>query len=283
MNGQLSWPRTVAIVGITLLGQVLGMTSHEVWAEPQGYVFTPLVFLGQTTPGGQQFLEVFDSSRINNRGDVLFGSNVTADDAGGLFLLSRGKISQPPARLGEPAPGGGIFSLGTLLPTAFTDKGEAGFVWVLDPFCFLDPEECPFGVNAGVYRFSQGADSVTPVVTPRVTLTPDGELFAGAHFGARLNNKGDLVFAGIVPTDHGIHLPDEAYIGLGARLFKANKKGGLSNIIGPGDAAPGAVSSTGSSCRGSTTGVMWPSWATSPARSVVLRAPPASDSHPLSQ
>jgi hypothetical protein len=83
-------------------------------------VFTPLVFLGQTTPGGQQFLDVFDSSRLNNRSDVLFGSNMTADDAGGLFVLRRGEISQIPASVGEPAPGGGTFSLGTLLPMPST-------------------------------------------------------------------------------------------------------------------------------------------------------------------
>jgi hypothetical protein len=94
-------------------------------------------------------------------------------------------------------------------------------------------------VNAGVYRFSQGADRVTPVVTPGVTLAPGGELFAGAHFGASLNNQGDVGFAGMVPTDQGIHLPDEAYIGQGAGLFKANKQGEISSIIGPGDPAPG--------------------------------------------
>jgi hypothetical protein len=43
-------------------------------------------------------------------------------------------------------------------------------------------------VNADVYRFSQGADTVTPVVTPGVTPAPGGGLYAGAHFGASLDN-----------------------------------------------------------------------------------------------
>jgi len=238
MSRQTFWQRLVAVMGVALLVAVVGTGSHAVLADPTGFVFTPLVFLGDPTPGGETFLDVFDSSRINNRGNVLFGANVTVDEEGGLFLVNRGELSQIPAHAGEPAPGGGVFSLGTLLPTTFNDKGDAGFVWVLDPF-ILPPEGSPIGVNAGVYRFSQGADTVTPVVTPGVTPTPGGELFAGAHFGASLNNKGDLVFAGIVPTDQGIHLPDEAYIGLGVGVFKANKNGHISSIIGPGDPVPG--------------------------------------------
>lgn len=238
MRKHMYWQSLVAVVGVVLLVGVVGSRSPNVWAHPKGYVFTPLVFLGDPTPGGETFLDVFDSSRINNRGDVLFGANVTVDEEGGLFLVNRGEPSQIPAHAGEPAPGGGIFSLGTLLPTTFNDKGDAGFVWVLDPF-ILPPEGPPIGVNAGVYRFSQGADTVTPVVTPGVTPTPGGELFAGAHFGASLNNKGDLVFAGIVPTDQGIHLPDEDYIGLGVGVFNSNKKGQISSVIGPGDPVPG--------------------------------------------
>ena len=91
MNRQTLWPLLVAVVGIALLVPVMDSRSLDVWADPKEYVFTPLGFLGETTPGGQQFLEVFDSSRINNRGNVLFGSNVTADDAGGLFLLRSGR------------------------------------------------------------------------------------------------------------------------------------------------------------------------------------------------
>ena len=73
-----------------------------------------------------------------------------------------------------------------------------------------------------------------------MTPAPGGEVFAGAHFGVNLNDRGDLAFAGIVPTDNGIHLPDEAYIGLGAAASSsANKKGHISSVVGPGDPAPG--------------------------------------------
>ncbi|MGH8069591.1 MAG: hypothetical protein ACRERE_31000 [Candidatus Entotheonellia bacterium] len=93
-------------------------------------------------------------------------------------------------------------------------------------------------MNADVYRFSQGADTVTPVVTPGVTPAPGGGLYAGAHFAASLDNKGDLVFAGIVPTEQSIHLPDEDYIGLGVGVFKANKHGHIASVVWPGDPAP---------------------------------------------
>jgi hypothetical protein len=243
MHRQTSWQHLVLVVGVALLVAVMSSRSHDVWADPKGFVFTPLVFLGDPTPGGDTFLDAFDSSRINNRGDVLFGSNVTADEEEGLFLLHKGDITEI-ARAREAAPGGGVYDFGFLAPTSLNDRGEVGFAWLLEPFCFPDPSDpsnaCPpIGVNTGVYRFSQSTHTATPVVRPGVTPVPGGEVFAGAHFGVNLNDRGDLAFAGIVPTDHGIHLPDEAYIGLGARLFKANKKGEISSIIGPGDPAPG--------------------------------------------
>ena len=227
----------MAVVGVALLVAVVGSRSPDVLADPKGFVFTPLVFLGDPAPGGGVFLDVFESNFINNRGDVLFGSNVTAVEEQGLFLLRKGVLSQI-ARVGEPAPGGGEFGPGFLSPTTLNDYGDVGFVFLLDPFSF-PPEGPPFGVNAGVYRFSQSTHTATPVVRPGVTPVPGGGLFAGASFGASLNNRGDLVFGGIVPTEQGIHLPDEDYIGLGVGVFKANKKGHISSVVGPGDPAPG--------------------------------------------
>ena len=51
----------------------MGSPSPDAWAGPKGYVFTPLAFLGDPTPGGDTYLDVFESNVINNRGDVLFG------------------------------------------------------------------------------------------------------------------------------------------------------------------------------------------------------------------
>jgi hypothetical protein len=233
MKRYTSWQRLVAVVGVALLVAVMGSMSHDVLAHQKGFVFTPLVFLGTPTPEGEQFLDTFDSSRINNRGDVLFDSMVVAGEVGASFLLSKGEIAQIPARAGEPAPGGGSFGPGSLAPTTLNDKSNAGFVYVLDPFTL------PFGMNAGVYRFSKSTHTMVSVMTPGVTPAPGGGLFVGAGFGANLNNRGDLVFAGIVPTDKGFPLPDES--GLGVGLFKANKKGHLSSLVSLGDQAPGGV------------------------------------------
>ena len=234
MSGYTFWQRLVAVLGVALLVVVVGSGSPDVLAHPKGYVFTPLAFVGTPTPGGEQFLNSFDSSRINNRGDVLFSSIVSTggDGEGREFLLSKGEIIEIPARAGEPAPGGGVFGPGSLSPTTLNDKGDAGGVYVLDPFTLL------FGMNAGVYRFSQGTHTMMAVMTPGVTPAPGGGLFVGAGFGVNLNNQGDLVFVGIVPTDKGIPLPDNSALGVG--LFKANRKGHLSSPISLGDPAPGS-------------------------------------------
>ena len=151
-------------------------------------------------------------------------------------MLSKGEITRF-ARAGEPAPGGGVFGPGFLSPTTLNDKGDVGFVYVLDPFSF--PPRSPLrGERRRLSLLSEHPHGA-PVMTPGVTPAPGGGLFVGAGFGANLNNRGDLVFAGIVPTDKGIPLPDEDYIGLGVGIFKANKKGHISSLVSPGDPAPG--------------------------------------------
>ena len=230
MNRQTSWPHLVAVVGFVLLVAVVASESPDVSADSKGYVFTPLVFLGDQSPMGDIFVLAFGSNFINNRGDVLFGAGVTTEEEGGLFLLRKEEIFQI-ARTGEPAPGGGVYDFGFLDPSTFNDKGEAGFVFLLSPFSL------PVGVNAGVYRFSQSTHTVTPVVIPEVTAVPGGGVFKGAQFGVSLNNRGDLVFAGTVLTDEGIPFPEQ--LGLGVGLFKANTKGQISSVVSPGDRAPG--------------------------------------------
>jgi hypothetical protein len=94
-------------------------------------------------------------------------------------------------------------------------------------------------VNAGVYRYSQRARTLTAVMTPGVTPTPGGGVFTGATFGTSLNNEGLLAFGGIVPTDSGVHLADEPYLGLGAAVYTADTRDHISTVVSPGDPAPG--------------------------------------------
>jgi hypothetical protein len=93
-------------------------------------------------------------------------------------------------------------------------------------------------VNGGVYRYSR-INGETPVVVPFVTPTPDGEAFQGVGFNTTLNDRGDLLFTGVVKTEQGIHVAGEDYIGLGLGLFKADKKDQITSIVSPGDTAPG--------------------------------------------
>ena len=46
MHRQTSWQHLVLVVGVALLVTVMSGRSHEVFAQPEGFVFTPLAFLG---------------------------------------------------------------------------------------------------------------------------------------------------------------------------------------------------------------------------------------------
>jgi hypothetical protein len=235
MKTSMMYPRAVLIlIAVTLSGSVGTARRNEAAAHPGKFVFTPIAYLGDPAPGGSNFLDVFESNFINNRGDVLFGSNVTANEEQGIFLLPRrGDTTGEIARVGEPAPGGGVFGAGFGSPNALNDKGDVGFMFLLDPLSF------PIGINAGVYRYSQRTRMLTAVMTPGVTPAPEGGVFAGATFGTSLNNEGLLAFGGIVPTDIGVHLADEPYLGLGAAVYSADTQGHISTVVGPGDPAPG--------------------------------------------
>src|SRR5581483_10983040 len=95
------------------------------------------------------------------------------------------------------------------------------------------------GVNAGTFRYSQSTNTVTPVVLPFVTPAPEGGVFQGTVFSPHLNNRGDLLFDGLVLTDKGIHVSDEPYTGLGQGIFQADKSGHITSVISPGATAPG--------------------------------------------
>jgi hypothetical protein len=190
-------------------------------------------------PTGAAFrINDFEPDAINNQGTVLYADDLgTANDPStffgeGIFLRSHGQETVL-ANSTAPAPGGGTYDFSFLGPATLNDQGDAAFSFLLQPF------GAPFGVNAGTYRFSHSTGTVAPVVVPGVTPAPGGGLFAGTFFDPSLNNRGDLLFAGIVPTDKGIHIPGEAYIGLGLGIFKADKAGQISSLVVPGDQAPG--------------------------------------------
>ncbi len=220
------------LLALLFAAGLYGALPRTALAEPKGYEFTPLAFLGDPAPGGGNFFFDFEPGGINNRGDVSFGADLTTGGEG-VFLWSQGQLSAI-ARHGDPAPGGGTFGPGFLGAPQINDQGDMAFAFMLEPFTL------PFGVNAGLYRSSHPTKTVEPLVEPGVTPAPGGGVFAGTSFSARLNNRGDIAFAGILPdADLAPGAPGVDGLGLGTGVFVVNGRGRISSIARPGDSAPG--------------------------------------------
>src|SRR6266550_7925567 len=217
--------------------------APSVWADNddgRSYSFTKLAELGGPAPGGGYHINDYEPGALNNRGDVLYGTDLGASAdpttwfGEGVFLLRHERRSPLElARSTGNAPGGGTFDSLLLGPTSLNDDGDAAFAFTLSPFSF------PVGVNSGLYRYSRDDHKVIQVVRSGVTRAPAGGTFAGVFFYPSLNNDGDLVFAGIIATDEGVHFPDEPYVGLGMGTFKADRRGRITSVVSPGDAVPG--------------------------------------------
>jgi hypothetical protein len=78
------------------LCRVCGISSVN--SQAAGYTYTKVAVLGETAPGGAQYINDFEPGQINNRGDVIYVADLsTAGTAGGftgegVFLLSKGQI-----------------------------------------------------------------------------------------------------------------------------------------------------------------------------------------------
>jgi hypothetical protein len=133
---------------------------------------------------------------------------------------------------GDPAPGGGTFSAGCWADPGINDAGDIAVAFQLDPFTL------PLGVNAGVYHFVHQTHALTAVVVPGVTPAPPKGIFKGAIFHAMVNNRGDVVFAGI-STDADIAPgPPGDGSGLGVGIYQSDKNGVIADVARPGDPAP---------------------------------------------
>ncbi len=200
--------------------------------------FQVLATLGDPVPGVGFRINDFEPNGLNNRGDVLFGDDLgtTSDPSTffgeGIFLRQQGSETLLAHSTGT-APGGGTYDFGFMGPSTLNEQGDAAFAF------FLQPAGSPTGVNGGTYRYSHSSGTITPVVEPGVTPAPGGGTFAGSFFAPTLDNAGNLVFAGIVPTDKGVHIPGEPYVGLGLGVYRADTAGHIARVVVPGDAAPG--------------------------------------------
>lgn len=115
-----------------VLDQTPGGTTDNVGlylGRPTGTV--KLLRKGDLVPDGNgSFLDLgITEQRLNNRGDVLFGATVTGATGGataGLFLAGTGGQRQI-ARLGDPAPGGGVFTGFSGTIQALNDQNQVVF------------------------------------------------------------------------------------------------------------------------------------------------------------
>ncbi|MBI3468907.1 MAG: hypothetical protein HY000_38370 [Planctomycetes bacterium] len=211
------------------------LLSH---APGLGYSFQPVAFLGDPAPGGGVFINDFELYGINNRGEVSFTADVSNCEGGfgfceGYFRGTTGSLAQI-TRTGEPVPGGGTVLFSAAFPQGINDHGDLAVAVALDPFGGTA------GANTGLYRYSSNTQTLTPVVLPGVTPVPGGGAFVGGGVHSDINNRGDIVFPGMVPTDDGIHIPGEPDLGLGIGIFRQSKDGKIVALVAPGDPAPGA-------------------------------------------
>src|SRR5574341_1121807 len=133
---------------VVLAAGLMGTISHSAWAEPKGYDIKSLAVLGDPAPGpgGGTFVNDFEPGGINTHGDMAFGADVSTGGEG-VFLRHNGQITEL-GRTDGAAPGGGSFEFGFLGPVGLNDQGDMVFNFLLKDFT------PPFGVNAGVYRYS---------------------------------------------------------------------------------------------------------------------------------
>jgi hypothetical protein len=226
MKSNNRWRSIGTAFGVALVaGLLAGNTPRVTLAQPPEFDFTLIVTLGDPAPGGGNFTFDFEPWSINNRSEVAFAADLTTGGEG-VFLARKGQISEI-MRSGQPAPGGGTFGALVWGHTDLNGKGDVAFAFALDPFTF------PLGMNSGIYRFTHATGTLSAVMVPGVTPAPGGGTFQGAFLHASINNRGDIAFAGIVPTTAGI----SGDLGIG--VFLADKKGQISSVLSPGDPAPG--------------------------------------------
>ena len=209
---------TLALVPVALAGQA-------------GYSFTPIAFLDNPAPGGGNFTLDFEPSAINNRGEVGFTADVTTGGEGVLVGL-RGQLTQI-MRSGQPAPGGGVFGPNEFGRLGVNEGGDIAIPFSLEPLDFSS-----LALNAGIFRFSHSTQTLSRVAGPG-TPVPGGEHLEGVFFNTAINNRGDIVFSGIVTGGDIDPTSPPGEIGLGVGLFLADKGGSISSVVRPGDPAPG--------------------------------------------
>ena len=202
-------------------------------ASAKGYTITSLARQNTAAPGGGTYAFDFEPGALNSAGQFSYAADVSTGGEG--VFLGRGTSIAQIIRSGQPAPGGGTFGpFGIFGHASLNDGGNMAFAFNGDPFTL------PLGMNSGVYRFTANRNATTAIVTPFVTPAPSGGVFQGSDIHAWINNGGDVVFAGIINTEHGIASPPSPPdFNLGVGVFRQDRSGAITSVAVPGDPAPG--------------------------------------------
>ncbi len=230
MTDRKTLKTVTAVCAVAMAAGLAGAGPGAALADGSGYTFKQLATIPGMAPGGGGFINDFEPYAINAGGNAAFVADV--DTGGeGIFVSRKGNVSQI-ARAGQPAPGGNTFEIGALGHTPLNNAGDGAFIYILDANNFQ-----PFGLNSGLFRFSLLNQAPTAVVLPGMTPAPvpAGAKFAGVYFDSSLNNRGDLVFNGVVP---GLVGPPKSG-GFGVGVFKADRWNHIASVVVPGDKAPG--------------------------------------------
>jgi hypothetical protein len=210
--------------GISSRGKVVKGKASAVKA-PSG--LREVARLGEAAPGGSTYENVFEPYDLNDKSDALFAGDVGS--GGQAVFVGDKKSAAQVARSGDPAPGGGVFGFGVEPGSGIDRGGNAAFSYFLDPF------QLPVGMNSGVYRSGPGGTAA--VVVPGRTPAPTGGVFLGAAEDTSTDDRGDVAFAGMIPTPHGIDDGLGSDVGIG--IFLGRPSGSIEGMVVPGDSAPG--------------------------------------------
>jgi hypothetical protein len=222
---------TLALVPVALAGQMRTKKTHSALGKPSAYSFTTIAFLDNPAPGGGNFTFDFEPYAINNRGEVAFTADVTEGE--GVFVGLGGQLRQI-VRSGQPAPGGGTFGPTEFGRLGINDGGDIAIPFSLEPFDLSFPP----ALNTGIFRFSHSNQTLSAVAVPG-TPVPGGEHLEGVFYNTAINNRGDIVFSGIVTGGDIDPSSPPGAMGLGMGVFLADKHGTIFSIVRPGDPAPG--------------------------------------------
>lgn len=212
--------------------------------EPPAYTFSTVISEADAISGGGE-LNCFYADDLNESGDVVFSTWLYAGavQLGAASLRTKNGALELLGRTGADAPGGVKFgSQHDWYSGSLNEAGDTAFSFHVDGA----PVSAPYGRNVGLFRNDRhGVEKA--IMLPDVTLAPNGKPFRGVSMRTSMNNRADLVFAGMIETSKGIHQPNEPYDGLGYGIFQwrrddaslPSRTNGIRSIVSPGDPAPG--------------------------------------------